>query len=466
MPTPTIGELWDQAAKSCKPYDEIYQFGAENGSGLNWLDMQNEIVEALEGSHYSDVANTLQKTQNSLQNLYLSGKPALEAIFRNILVIGYSISDRGLTITQVIEKIAEQLSSAGHTVSSRDFTIGTIAANGGNAGGGAVYRTTKDKNNATMEWAQTGTVKMEVVQDKNTGTQPGSERIRYFGSGIVKQDEIDIGTATNEEKTMSFKTSKSNTAMVVDGSFENFSGASDSNPNSAVQGQWVLYSSGTTKDATIVQIIDNGSSSKDIFRFHSNTDSDNPNGKALKFTKDGCIRQYVGRSNKRFQEGVPYILVIRWMRKASATGDLTIYLGSQSATVSLATGTNDVWNTLVLGASTSTGDQKGWYDNFKEDWTHGGLDPNDGVGVRVEIEVGSLAVGTVIVDEVVCEPGTLFNGFFWWNIAAGADSDMLKGDYYTVSDTANDTGRMQYTVARYYNRTFPSTTSGETYPDA
>lgn len=467
MPTPTVAELWDQYAKFCKLYDEVYQFGAVNGSSLNWLDLQDSVIQALEGSHYNTVANNIGTSLSSLANLYLSGKQGAEAILRNILKIGYTIPDTGLNIQQVCELIAESLSDNSHTVKSRDYTLGTITADGSNVGSGVIYRTTKDKNNATIEVAQPGTVKIEVVNDKSSGARiAGQERIKFYGSGIRKENEIDLGTATNEVKETSFRTSQSPTAMVVDGSFENFVGSADANPSSAVQGQWIIYNSSDAKDKTVVQIIDKDSSSPDFYRYHKNTGSEAKNGRALKFVSDGYLSQYAGRNNRVFLADRPYILVARWMRKASATGNLTLALGSQTATTTIGSGTNDQWNSLVLGASTSTGDNEGWYDNFKQDWSNSGFDPADGEGVRIRFEVDTLATGTVIVDEIVCEPGFYFNGHWYFPISGGADGDMVKGDFYTVSDSENATGRIQYTTARYFGKSFPSTTGTPTYADA
>ena len=114
----------------------------------------------------------------------------------------------------------------------------------------------------------------------------------------------------------------------------------------------------------------------------------------------------------------PVYIGIRWMRKSSATGDLTITLGaSATSTVDISTGTNDVWN--LLG---------GWF--YPAKYTGGSQ--------TFTITVASLATGTLRLDDLVLVTPYWIGGK-GFAILEGS-TDFVIGDNGSQVTTAADSG--------------------------
>ena len=455
MPTPSKAELWDQYTKAAKITDQIYKFGATNGT--NYLDLEDAVFQALEGDHTTKVTASLDAHRKALSSLVSAGQNLLSPILINIAKIGYSLNVTGMTISQVIEEIRKAMDSASETVRHRDITFGSVSAGGSNVSTGNIYRTEIDEYNEKIEAGFVGVTKIDTIEDKNSGRRSGAEQLRIYGSGAGQfVDELDIGTATRATANILMR--RSEDGLLKNSTFSNFD-TKDGNPTVVEQPGW------TVGDKTLVTRITESNANPDIFRFDRGRETGTTlgtdlTGSSLRFDGDTSVSQYVAREKFRFRKDRPYFLIVPWMRKSSATGTLTIRLGSQTASATIGSATNDVWNYLTIGP----GENKGWFSVFNEDWTDLGVTPNRDLGVRVKIEVSSLATSTVIVANVLLDAAIPFNGCFY--LAQAGATDTLVDDTWSFTDSANETGRTQYVTHRMFRKYFPHTNTGETYADA
>lgn len=130
----------------------------------------------------------------------------------------------------------------------------------------------------------------------------------------------------------------------------------------------------------------------------------------------------------------PIYLSIRWMRKASATGTLTVTLGaSATITVDISTGTNDAWN--LLG---------GWF--YPSKYTAGSQ--------TLTITVTSLATGTLRLDDL-CIAAPTWIGGKGFAILEG-NTDFIIGDYTTQASTTTDGGKILKWFYRAYRPSWAS----------
>jgi hypothetical protein len=142
----------------------------------------------------------------------------------------------------------------------------------------------------------------------------------------------------------------------------------------------------------------------------------------LEFVASGNLSQVIADENQgaAFSKVAPYFVGIRWKRLASATGTLKLALGSQEVSVSIASGTNGVWNHLYLPL-----DENLFFQNFNE------------ADLAIVVTVETLATGTVVVDHIVCQQMIDVDGTFY--LPVGGDDPFLVDDEFTWTDSDGGT---------------------------
>ncbi len=456
MPDPTKAELFDQLAKACKIRDEIFKFGSQNTT--NYVNLLNDLVEALEGSHFSQVSTSLQSQRTSLDSLLQASNAYIQRILTEILRVGYGVSTTNLNQVEILRELKRAMDEASETIASRGITFGTPTADAGNSGGGVILRCTKDRFNNDLESGDVGIVKMEVIADKNNqGITPGNEQLRVSGDGIIKVDGIELKDSTNLSANISFN--RAENGILTNPSFDRI----DANITNVNQPGWRLSSA-----AAFTKITRNAQNpTGDIFRYTRNTEQSNsPSGASLQFNDNGSIAQYIARNARnRLNRNVPYFFVVRGMRKNGCNGTVTIKLGSQTESFTVSSFANNQWNNLVLGNGAT---DKGWYDVFFEDWEDNSVSPTIRLGVQIQIELSGRTTGEFVVGEILLIPGTAFNGSFVAAISGQSNEDALIGDKWTVEDTYTNTtygGVMQESIRAAVNDYLPHVASGETFSD-
>lgn len=428
-PTPTKAEIWQQLSDNVTIPDELFKYATENTP--NYLDLEDTIITGLKGVHSNLVLQGLSNFRNGLNGLYSQYQATLSAILLELARVGYdSVED---DLQAAIDDIYDGMILAGETIESRAFTFGLLVTAGGNTGDGTVYRLTKDRNNFNLESGAPvgGDILIEARSDKNNGELSGNELFRISGKGLIPVDNLDLGTAP--APVQEIRALRSVDGLLVNGSFDELNDTLVANETG-----WDLSDPAKfTKEIV------------DFFRLTPGLTT----GVAIKFNDNANITQFIATESISLDPGLPTFLIVRFLRKNTADGTLTIRLGSQTEIVSIASVSNDVWTDITLGTGTST---KGWYDNFKED-------NNDG-GVRIQIDLSARTTGEVVIDEIIMIQPEFYDGRFY-SISAG-ENDFLRLDNFSFVDTVLNTGRNQLVFTRLLGRYLPHQIGGPTYPDS
>ncbi len=135
--------------------------------------------------------------------------------------------------------------------------------------------------------------------------------------------------------------------------------------------------------------------------------------------------------------GIPYYLHVAYNREiGEVEGDLTIHLGSKSATVNLSSESG--WGVLRIAGLSS------WHRQFMED------------ELRVQIEWEVSGEGTLLISDVILAPFVNFDGT--WYLPVGGATPFMAGDRATWTDS--ETGAvLQNWLADTYGRFLPHAAS-------
>ena len=172
------------------------------------------------------------------------------------------------------------------------------------------------------------------------------------------------------------------------------------------------------------------------------------------------ISQAIDVRNTALSEFLPYQLQVAYrVSSTSITGTLTIHMGSQTKALDLSTVPDTGWKVLTLDF-----DQNLWLPNFNED------------ALDIKIQVASLAVGDLYIDDVIFAPMVRLDaagpeelvtenhgGYFW---PVGGATHWLLGDAYTMADAVSTEAILAYWFWWAGYGSFPSATGGaETWAD-
>lgn len=455
MAAPSKAEMWTQISNFIALIDAHFVWTNTNSD--NYLGLEDTLQQSLEGQHSNDVNSYLRSWRQQLNSRFSAHRATLLLMFKELAKFGYSLSTEGKTDRDILLEIANAMDGGSETVKNRAMTYGSISAGGSNVGSATIYRCTEDVHGNNLEIAVSGTVRADVVSDKNTGATQGNELVTFRGNGNVRVDNIQYASSTNEVlPSVQLQTSGNTTGLLVDGSFDTLETSSALTKN--LQDNWTL------NDYTLFE-----RDASTFFRFKQGQGARvNGTGTALvakSGTSDVWFAQYIGRTRKTFKKDVPYFLVLRVMVDNALTdGTLTLRLGTQTTTLDVSTLSANTWADVVLGT-----DDKGYFENFKENWIDSST--NQDLGVRVRVDVASRTVaGKIWFDEIVLAEGKLFNGVYYCPVAGGnADgsaADALVGDTWSWADSSSNTGRIQTMCSELLKFSFPHTSGTPTYADA
>lgn len=438
----TFANAFAQLGKVLKVVDEVQKFGSANTA--NYLDMEDALTVILDGE-YTPAALPLlrQAVRNPLGGILT--RDTLRALIRPFMLemlraIGSEVLTRGGAVSDAIgwREIRQYMEDNSQLIKSRNLTFDT-SATGTTTGTGAFSRLTVDKDSNNLECTGIETKTFECIRDQNSGTSKHAEvfelqfgdadtsGLQWVGTGGVKQ-------------IASLNAKSGGGCQAQNPSFEQ--GALTDNTALASTGQLTGWDVGTAASWKT------RSSAAYVYRGYQNDTGVTHFG--LECIASDTITQVLKVENPgaSFNEETPYHCQIAWQRKASATGNLTLHLGAESTTVTIGSGTNDVWNVLQIDLDSSR-----YYQQFKE----GDLD--------LKVQVGSLAVGTVVIDDFILAPMVNLDGT-WWAGTGGA-TPWLLGDKRVFSGDAQGTATViAYWLWRAYGDEvqalrgwFPSTTT-------
>lgn len=435
----TFANAFAQLGLAMKIVNELQKFGSSNSP--NYLDMEDALTVTLDGEFAPAAVPVIRSALRNGLAAPLS-RANLRAIFRPFMLelcraIGTKELKAGGQIDDIVgwREIRQYMEDNAQLLKSRNMTFDT-SATGSVTGTGAVSRLTVDKDSNNLECTGAESKTFLCDRDQNSGAQKHAEEFEFQFADADNSGLQWIGTGgTARIQSLHARSG----GILVNPSFE--TGALTNNTALASTGQLTGWDVGTASN------IKTYSSASYVYRGFVGQPT---TLWGIEFVGNDTLTQVVKNENPgaQFNPDTPYHFQIAWQRLASATGNLTIHLGSQSTTVALNTGTNGVWNVLQLDLDNSR-----FYDNFKE---------ND---LDVKIVVDTLAVGTVVVDDVVLAPMTNLDGT-WWAVTGGA-TPWIKGDTRVFSgDTQGTATVINYWLWRAYGDQvqalrgwFPSTTT-------
>jgi len=300
------------------------------------------------------------------------------------------------------EKIFERFATIPAKVKSRGVTFDTSVATTG-TGNPTWRRLTTDKDGYSIETVNADDIIIECTADQLTGTEPGQEQF------VLRQPQaLDLFslTVSGEEdggaEPVTYTLVNQDNFGLSDLSMEG-NGAADASPTTLY-----AWTSSVTVNSTNYAFIADGVRQSVRERAGGSL-------VCLEFKTSSSIYQAIS--------SVPIGDPCDWgfwiKRKSSATGDVTMTVGSNAtATVSIASLTNDVWT--FVGATLN---ENLWPENFTA------------ATPRLTIAVATLATGTVYIDAVKIQQMTYFNGAFVSGLPNTTDA--LVGYTGTLNDTVS-----------------------------
>lgn len=400
---PTFLSCWSQAALAVKLPNAIELFG--NANTPNVADMEDALTTAIDGVYTPAALAVVQGMRARVAAAI--DVPTLQALWREFLremcrAVGLQELTSGNALAMLRAVRQYMVDNAIH-IRGLDMTCGTPTAAGGDVGTGDFFRVTVDKDGyplSTSPEAKTA----KCVGDALSGTKKFAELWRLQGApaGV---DGLDYEGSGFDRTVESIHPGTGR--IVANPSFDtNGASADNEAPSSttAVSG-WVLSSTAAFKLRSAAG-----------YSFSSYPGAP-ATGWGLEFVLDGTCIQTLATANPsaRFSPTAAHFLGIRYKRKASATGNLTFRVGSQSVVATIGSATNDVWNWLYIAL-----DEDCYLQNFNE------------TGFTVEIEVDMLATGTVVVDHVTVAALPNIDGTYA-AIVSGA-TPALRDDSFSYTD--------------------------------
>lgn len=410
MADPTFASVWNQAGLALKLPNAINLFG--HSTTPNVADIQDALTTAIDGNFtpaaLGAVANLRRTlgatvTPDTLRALWV---PFLqEAVFAADLK-----SLAGASNGAMLDGIRQYMVDNVLLLKGRGMTFGTPSAGVGNVGvAGAMLRCTVDKDGWPLPTGPEAK-SAKVTQDALTGVRkyaevwtfegslPGPDNLDWQGSGLLAQ-----GVASAHPLT---------TSIIKNPSFDQ----SDATADNATPGS-------TT---AVTNWVMTGSAAN--FRLRSASGyafGGYPGQPATTYGLEIVASDAISQTLATVSPGVsfgsgPHLIAIRWKRKASATGTLTLALGASSVSATIGSASNDAWNILYIALDSSC-----YFDTF------------NATDLKLTITAGTLATGTVVVDHVVVCPMVNVDGTYY--LPVSGSTPWLKDDIYTWTDADGGT---------------------------
>lgn len=410
MPGPanTFASTWTQFGKVIKFVNEVEKFG--NSNAANVLDMETALTVLLEGVYVTGGVEDLRRGFRTPAAAFLSSAN-LRALFRRwILELARLVNAPELeaagqiTDAAALRRIREHMVTNAQTLNSRGMTIDLTATSTG-TGTGSVNRLTVDKDNTTLECTGAEVKVFFCSKDQNT---PGGEKHGEVFEMKFADAEADalFWTGTGGKKEITSLNART-PGILQNPSFE----------QGAVTDNTALTTTTQLTGWTATTAANWKTRSAAGFTYRGYPGDQGQTLWGLECTASDTIAQVLRTANPgaRFDERRPYYAQVAWKRKGAATGNLTLHVGSKTAVVAIGTGVADVWNVLRIAVG-----QNNWPTRFNE------------ADLDVKLVVDTLAVSTVVVDDVVLAPYENLDGT-WWAIV-GSDVPWLFGDTHTFTD--------------------------------
>jgi hypothetical protein len=426
MASPSLAEVQNQWKNAVKLLNEARNFG--NVNAQNWVSLQDTLEQSYESDFVGEMAAGVSRSRSFLagllsnQNAAAHQLPHLKSYCRHVA----NTPELG-DPQEMADRIYRYMIDNSLTVNAREFTHGSWAAGGGNAGNGTILRLTVDEYNHRIENCHADARTAICKFDQSSGTAKHEEIFEFYGQA-PGPDGLQLSGSGQKRNIAALSARNS---RVGNPSFSQF-GGTISSPTSITS-----WTSSVTVNSTNYSL--------DQTNYYRDFQGDaTPTSLNVKVTAN--LTQKLSLFNTKLRPDVPYMLQVAWNRQVgSASGTLLIRMGAVSNSVAVAAQTG--WQVLRVVASPG---QNNWFRQFNEQ------------DLDIAIEWTRTA-GELLIDDVLLVPATQFDGT--WNWVIGGSTPFLRNDSFTATDT--EVGSiLQYWFWRAYGRYLPSATGGtETWTD-
>lgn len=425
MANQTEAQVQTEIKNRISIFQELAKFAGRNATGniSNYLAREGTALNDDEGdfsvTSNRELANLRAFLASAIQNSF--GRRIIDPLFRNYArAVGNIVETDG---GDILRRIYIRAITAGSTirVKSRNITFGSVAA-GSNLGNGTIRRLTVDAYGFDIEACHMEPKRAECTRDNVEGADL-NEEVFFFRGATPYPDQLLISGsgAGLEIKSMSARQS-----FLSNPSFSLFTNTIAS-PTEI---------SGWTPGSSISNFqLDE----TNYYRGAGGTSDPTP--RALKFVAADNISQLFSVNNVKLDPDLPIYMQIAYNRSVGAAdGILTFQVGNVSVSVNLGSAPAG-WNTLIIALD------KGLFPrNFATT-----SDPT------VKITWSNRTTGTLLVDDVLLVPFTMFNGI--WHALVGGSNPFIGNnrDSFTWNDRlAGSDSILQQWFWKLYGAYLPS----------
>ncbi len=421
----TLDNVWTRLGFCVTLWNEIEKFG--NANTGNYKTLYEAIVPETEGEWLPNALKPLKTQRQTFASLI---SPAtIKAVGAHYIdefgeVLNFS-GNRNQVILKVRQSMAEN--SPADTINGREMVFGSITADGGNTGDGVVHRVSVDEYGYPIENVWPGNFEMRCTTDQLRTTK--HQEVFDFMSGKRDPDEI-TRTDPGIHKTIRAVSDADVVSYLKNPSFDTSSGS----------GATLAFDGWTLSDASLFAEVATNFKTRD-----------GVTGQSLKFTADANVYQTpVSEFGGTYQLSRPFLFDFAMYRDSSATGTMTVQLGSQTRAITIGSQSDDAWTRFTVPGTIG---QNSWVKNWGEDTP------------TIKFTLSSLAVGTVYIDDIVFYPMGLLAGHFF--LPVGGATAWLESDKFTWTVADGGTrAKFAYWCWRMGWPNIPSATGGgETISD-
>lgn len=434
-PNPTFAQAWTQVGYLVKAFNAAYDFA--NANTPNFVDMHDVVVTGLDGKYLPRAEEELRKRVRKSLNDVLDPASVRAVLTPAILELADIVAapelrsqGEGANVYDLLARIRDYMVTNSKSLNSRGMTLPNTPSSSGGTGSGTMLQLKTGDAGEPLEacWPDTRTA--TCIYDQNLGARRHRE---VFEVTVPKAEPDHLYRAGGSFKPVRLSAVDCLSAGVLRSpSFEGSSASADNTTPAAVDDipGWVL---GDTADFKL------RTGASYVYRGYEGIDDDDLWG--LQMVTPGALSQTIRDSFpalnfKRGGQNIPWFLQLAWAKLADATGTLQIDLGTQSTTVDISTGTNGVYQPLYIPLGT-----KCWYNNFQE------------AELAIDIACADLAVGTLLLDDVILTPFYPVGGT--WMLPIGGATPFLRGKYFTFANTDGTRATLSFWLAWAFGLTDP-----------
>lgn len=426
MATPNEASVQNQLGTLMFLFDQLNLY--LNTNAENFQGHYDDSVTVQDNDFAAEALSALDNARGSLNDAMLLHAtvftPLLKAYAK---VLDFPESD----VQAILFRLYEDFVTNSKSVKSRAFTFATPAAITG-TGDGVITRLNTDANAQDIENQTPDRKDARCRADAMSGAQQ-HEEVFELTSGAASRDLIPGITGSGLTDTIKAVSGADAQRQLSNPSFSSFTGTAGSSPT-AVEG----WTEGTNfSNFTMLQ------TAADVYRGYRGDTTPT----SIRFDAVDSLTQALTVRDADYGTLTPYYLQIAIKRNSTATGSISLTLGSKTKVVDIATLADGAWNIIRLEQ-----DEDAWFTNWNN------------AAPTVKIDVTTLAVGTVTVDDVILVPYVQFDGS--WYVIVGGQAPFLVDDVSNWTDTATDAGIVQRMFWRAFNFYLPhNAAAGETWTE-